>query len=204
MMFRKFTQRARNTVIHAQEEARELGHPAIGTEHILLGLLREGEGVGARALMNLGVDMDNVRQETKKYIGQNQAASEGPDGDLPITPRAKKVFNTAFDEARLQGVNYVGTEHLLLAILREEEGVASQVLLSMGVKLEDLREQVILLLGGEFPGMMNQDPAAPPPGQGPKVRKTKSKTPTLDAYSRELTKDAQDGRLDPVSYTHLT
>lgn len=197
-MFRKFTQRARNTVIHAQEEARELGHPAIGTEHILLGLLREGEGVGAKALMNLGVDMDNVRQETKKYIGQNQAASEGPDGDLPITPRAKKVFNTAFDEARLQGVNYVGTEHLLLAILREEEGVASQVLLSMGVKLEDLREQVILLLGGEFPGMMNQDPAAPPPGQGPKVRKAKSKTPTLDAYSRELTKDAQDGRLDPV------
>ncbi len=201
-MFRKFTQRARNTVIHAQEEARELGHPAIGTEHILLGLLREGEGVGAKALMNLGVDLENLREEIKKYIGQNQSASEGPAGDLPITPRAKKVFNTAFDEARLQGVNYVGTEHLLLAILREEEGVASQVLLAMGVKLEDLREQVILLLGGELPGMMNQEPyqepANTPPVPGTKNRKAKSKTPTLDSFSRDLTKDAQEGRLDPV------
>ncbi len=201
-MFRKFTQRARNTVIHAQEEAREMKHPAIGTEHILLGLLREGEGVGAKALMNLGLDLDNLREEIKRYLGQNQAASEGPDGDLPITPRAKKVFNTAFDEARLQGVNYVGTEHLLLAILREEEGIASQVLLSMGVKLEDLREQVILLLGGEVPGMINQDSYKEPsnitPVQGQKARKAKSKTPTLDNYSRDLTKDAQEGRLDPV------
>lgn len=201
-MFRKFTQRARNTVIHAQEEAREMKHPAIGTEHILLGLLREGEGVGAKALMNLGLDLDNLREEIKRYLGENQTASEGPDGDLPITPRAKKVFNTAFDEARLQGVNYVGTEHLLLSILREEEGIASQVLLSMGVKLEDLREQVILLLGGEVPGMMNQDPVQEtsniPLVQGQKARKAKSKTPTLDNYSRDLTKDAQEGRLDPV------
>lgn len=89
-MFRKFTQRARNTVIHAQEEARELGHPAIGTEHILLGLLREGEGVGAKALMNLGVDLENVREEIKKYIGQNELSQEEPAGDLPITPRVKK------------------------------------------------------------------------------------------------------------------
>lgn len=201
-MFRKFTQRARNTVIHAQEEAREMGHPAIGTEHILLGLLREGEGVGARALINLGVDLENVREEIKKYIGQNQSASEGPAGDLPITPRAKKVFNTAFDEARLQGVNYVGTEHLLLAILREEEGVASQVLLAMGVKLDDLREQVILLLGGEVPGMMNPDSfqeiSNTPPVTTQKGRKGKSKTPVLDNFSRDLTKDAQESRLDPV------
>ena len=201
-MFRKFTQRARNTVIHAQEEARELKHPAIGTEHILLGLLREGEGVGAKALMNLGVDLENLREEIKKYIGQNKDVTEEPAGDLPITPRVKKVFNTAFDEARLQGVNYVGTEHLLLAILREEESVAGQVLLSMGVKLDDLREQVILLLGGEFPGMMNQESSqeanSAPSMQGQKARKAKSKTPTLDGYSRELTKDAQEGRLDPV------
>jgi ATP-dependent Clp protease ATP-binding subunit ClpC len=201
-MFRKFTQRARNTVIHAQEEARELGHPAIGTEHILLGLLREGEGVGAKALMNLGIDLENVREEIKKYIGQNVDAKQEPAGDLPITPRVKKVFNNAFDEARMQGVNYVGTEHLLLAILREEESVAGQVLLSMGVKLDDLREQVILLLGGEFPGMMNQEPGQEPNSpssiQGQKPRKAKSKTPTLDGYSRDLTKDAQDGRLDPV------
>lgn len=201
-MFRKFTQRARNTVIHAQEEARELGHPAIGTEHILLGLLKEGEGVGARALINLGTDLDNMREEVKRFIGQNKAYSEGAAGDLPITPRAKKVFNLAFDEARLQGVNYVGTEHLLLALLREEEGLASQVLLSMGVKLDDLRGQVMLLLGGEASGMMNPDSPIESAnnvfGHNQKGRKARSKTPTLDAYSRDLTKDAGEGRLDPV------
>ena len=201
-MFRKFTQRARNTVIHAQEEARELGHPAIGTEHILLGLLREGEGVGARALINLGIDLSNVREEVKGFIFQDKAVIEGPAGDLPITPRVKKVFNLAFDEARLQGVNYVGTEHLLLALLREEEGLASQVLLSMGVKLDSLREQVMLLLGGEASGMVNSDSPAEPQnnslGHNQKGRKMRSKTPTLDAYSRDLTKDAAEGRLDPV------
>lgn len=201
-MFRKFTQRARNTVIHAQEEARELGHPAIGTEHILLGLLREGEGVGARALINMGIDLANVREEVKGFIGQDKMVIEGPAGDLPITPRVKKVFNLAFDEARLQGVNYVGTEHLLLALLREEEGLASQVLLSMGVKLETLREQVMLLLGGEASGMTNAEipiePSGTSFGHNQKGRKTRSKTPTLDAYSRDLTKDAGEGRLDPV------
>ncbi|MEA4925131.1 MAG: ATP-dependent Clp protease ATP-binding subunit [Syntrophomonadaceae bacterium] len=201
-MFRKFTQRARNTVIHAQEEARELGHPAIGTEHILLGLLREGEGVGARALINLGIDLANVREEVKGFIGQDKTAIEGPAGDLPITPRVKKVFNLAFDEARLQGVNYVGTEHLLLALLREEEGLASQVLLAMGVKLESLREQVMLLLGGEASGMTSGETPAEPSGNSfghnQKGRKARSKTPTLDAYSRDLTKDAGEGRLDPV------
>ncbi|HBQ86863.1 MAG TPA: ATP-dependent Clp protease ATP-binding subunit ClpC, partial [Syntrophomonas sp.] len=146
---RRFTQRARNAVIHAQEEARELRHPAVGTEHILLGLLREGEGVGARALLNLGIDLDKVRNEVRNVIGQNTELIEGAAGDLPITPRAKKVFNLAFDEARLQGVNYVGTEHILLALVREEEGIAGQVLISMGVKLEDIREQVIMLLGGD-------------------------------------------------------
>ncbi len=201
-MFRKFTQRARNTLIHAQEEARELGHPAIGTEHILLGLLREGEGIGARALINLEIDLDNVREEVKRFIGQNKVISEGPSGDLPITPRTKKVFNLAFDEARMQGVNYVGTEHLLLALLREEEGLASQVLLSMGVKLENLRGQVMLLLGGEASGMAPADNPADTGinsfTQNHKSRKVRSKTPTLDAYSRDLTKDAAEGRLDPV------
>jgi len=201
-MFRKFTQRARNTVIHAQEEARELGHPAIGTEHILLGLLREGEGVGARALINLGIDLANVREEVKSFIGQDKTVSEGPAGDLPITPRVKKVFNLAFDEARLQGVNYVGTEHLLLALLREEEGLASQVLLSIGVKLDILREQVMLLLGGEASGMTNSESPMEPPSNSfshnQKGRKSRSKTPTLDGYSRDLTKDAAEGRLDPV------
>lgn len=203
-MFRRFTQRARNAVIHAQEEARQLNHPAIGTEHILLGLLREGEGVGARALLSLGIDLDKVREEITKVIGASKDDVEQPAGDLPITPRAKKVFNLAFDEARLQGVNYVGTEHLLLAVLREEEGVAGQVLISMGLKLDDVREQVIMLLGGEAPSPQsgnqgsfnepNTGTAIPPQGK----RKSKSKTPTLDQFSRDLTQDAVDGRLDPV------
>src|SRR5690554_402655 len=106
-MFRRFTQRARNAVIHAQEEARQLNHPAIGTEHILLGLLKEGEGVGARALLNIGVDLQKVREEITRLIGAGTINAERAAGDLPITPRAKKVFNLAFDEARLQGVNYV-------------------------------------------------------------------------------------------------
>ena len=200
-MFRRFTQRARNAVIHAQEEARQLNHPAIGTEHILLGLLREGEGVGARALLNSGIDLEKVREEINRVIGANGEAMEKPAGDLPVTPRAKKVFNLAFDEARLQGVNYVGTEHLLLAVLREEEGVAGQVLHSMGVKLDQIREQVMLLLGGDISSTYHnqnayQDTASQP---NPQARKrARSKTPTLDSFSRDLTQDASEGRLDPV------
>lgn len=202
-MFRRFTQRARNAVIHAQEEAKQLNHPAIGTEHILLGLLREGEGVGAKALLSLGVDLTKVREEVNKVIGESNAGQEQSAGDLPITPRAKKVFNLAFDEARLQGVNYVGTEHLLLALLREEEGVAGQVLISMGVKLDEVREQVIILLGGETPNSMNNnssynDQSGNAVSQPQAKRKGKSKTPTLDAFSRDLTQDASEGRLDPV------
>lgn len=202
-MFRRFTQRARNAVIHAQEEAKTLNHPAIGTEHILLGLLREGEGIGAKALLSLGIDLDKVRQEVNNMIGQNSAYREEAEGDLPITPRAKKVFNLAFDEARIQGVNYVGTEHLLLALLREEEGVAGQVLISMGVRLDEVREQVMLLLGGEAGfnpsgGQNYQESSSNHPNLTNVKRKGKSKTPTLDAFSRDLTQDALEGRLDPV------
>ncbi|NLG33265.1 MAG: ATP-dependent Clp protease ATP-binding subunit, partial [Syntrophomonadaceae bacterium] len=202
-MFRKFTQRARNAVIHAQEEAKHLNHPAIGTEHLLLGLLKEGEGVGAKALMSLGIDLNKVRDEVNKVIGDSSARPERPAGDLPITPRAKKVFNLAFDEARLQGVNYVGTEHLLLAILREEEGVAGQVLISMGIKLDEVRQQVMLFLGGEAYQNPNPSPYQDsiqshiPTNQQSK-RKPKSKTPTLDNFSHDLTQAAQEGRLDPV------
>ena len=202
-MFRRFTQRARNAVVHAQDEARQLSHPAIGTEHILLGLLREGEGVGARALLNMGVDLEKVREEVNNLIGQKAGTAERSSGDLPITPRAKQVFNLAFDEARLQGVNYVGTEHLLLALVREEEGVAGQVLTGMSIKLDDIREQVMLLLGGESASGYNNngggEPAGnqtPPPTPGRK--KPRSKTPTLDAFSRDLTLDAAEDRLDPV------
>jgi ATP-dependent Clp protease ATP-binding subunit ClpC len=200
-MFRRFTQRARNAVIHAQEEARQLNHPAIGTEHILLGLIKEGEGVGARALLNMGVDLEKVREEITRLIGTDGINAERAAGDLPITPRAKKVFNLAFDEARLQGVNYVGTEHLLLALIREEEGVAGQVLISMGVRLDQVREQVILLLGGEASANFNVNPhqeQAGPMGVTQIKKKTRSKTPTLDAFSRDLTQDAAEERLDPV------
>ncbi len=202
-MFRRFTQRARNAVIHAQEEARQLNHSAIGTEHILLGVLREGEGVGAKALISMGTDLEKVRVEVTKLIGEKTDSNQPAAGDLPITPGAKKVFNLSFEEARLQGVNYVGTEHLLLAILHEEDGVAGQVLLSMGVKLDDLREQVLILLGGDTPiaydnsnlGDNQQDSQ----GQSAQAkRKQRSKTPTLDSFSRDLNKDAGEGRLDPV------
>ncbi|MDD2585175.1 MAG: ATP-dependent Clp protease ATP-binding subunit, partial [Syntrophomonadaceae bacterium] len=202
-MFRRFTQRARNAVIHAQEEARQLNHPAIGTEHILLGLLREGEGVGAKALLSMGTDLEKVREEVTRVIGYNSNAAEKPAGDLPVTPRAKKVFNLAFDEARLQGVNYVGTEHLLLALVREEEGVGGQVLMSMGIRLDEVREQVITLLGGEIPPA----PGGNDPYQEQAInqmlgsqarKKNKSKTPTLDSFSNDLTRDAGEGRLDPV------
>lgn len=201
-MFRKFTQRARNAVVHAQEEARRMNHPAIGTEHILLGLLLEGEGIGARALLNLGLDLEKVRETIILTIGESEAELEGADGDLPITPRGKKVFNLSFDEARLQGVNYVGTEHLLLALIREEEGIAGQVLLAMGVKLEEVREQVIMLLGGEMPGGLpasnHYQEASGQPVPPVNKRKPKSKTPTLDSYSQDLTQDAREARLDPV------
>ncbi|NLO22632.1 MAG: ATP-dependent Clp protease ATP-binding subunit [Syntrophomonadaceae bacterium] len=201
-MFRRFTQRARNAVIHAQEEARQLNHLAIGTEHILLGVLREGEGVGAKALISMGTDLEKVRTEVTKLIGEKGDSSEPAVGDLPITPGAKKVFNLSFEEARLQGVNYVGTEHLLLAILHEEDGVAGQVLLSMGVKLDDLREQILILLGGDTPlaydnhnlGDNGQETGSPSPIK----RKQRSKTPTLDSFSRDLTRDAGESRLDPV------
>ncbi|HZJ84523.1 MAG TPA: ATP-dependent Clp protease ATP-binding subunit [Syntrophomonadaceae bacterium] len=202
-MFRRFTQRARNAVMHAQEEARALNHPTIGTEHLLLGLLKEGEGIGAKALLSLGIDLEKVRIEVTKMIGQNAEHKEEADGDLPITPRAKKVFNLAFDEARLQGVNYVGTEHLLLALIREEEGVAGQVLISMGIRLDEVREQVILLLGGDAGLNPNagagygEHPSVQSMQMGTK-RRGKSKTPTLDSFSRDLTNDAAESRLDPV------
>ncbi|MDR1159668.1 MAG: AAA family ATPase, partial [Syntrophomonadaceae bacterium] len=200
-MFRRFTQRARNAVIYAQEEARQLNHAAIGTEHILMGLLKEGEGIGAKALIQMGLDLNKVREEVTKVIGYNTTAAELSAGDLPITPRTKKIFNLSFDEARLQGVNYVGTEHLLLALLREEEGVAGQVLISMGLRLDEVREHVMDLLGGsegnnnnsnfnDIPGNQGATPAA--------KRKNKSKTPTLDNFSRDLTIDATEGKLDPV------
>jgi ATP-dependent Clp protease ATP-binding subunit ClpA len=144
-MFERFTDRARRVVVLAQEEARMLNHNYIGTEHILLGLIHEGEGVAARALEELGIDLDAVRLQVKEIIGEGQSA---PTGHIPFTPRAKKVLELSLREALNLGHNYIGTEHILLGLVREGEGVAAQVLLKLGADLGPLRQEVLSLLSG--------------------------------------------------------
>jgi len=177
----------------ANQEAQRFNHEYIGTEHILLGLVKEGSGVGATVLKNLDVDIKKLRLEIEKHV------KSGPDmvtmGKLPQTPRAKKVIEYAIEEARALNHNYVGTEHLLLGILRETEGIAAQVLMSMGLKLEDVRQEVLNLLGAG----VEEEPTDLGMKMGPAVgRKTKSKTPALDSFGRDLTQLAANGELDPV------
>jgi ATP-dependent Clp protease ATP-binding subunit ClpA len=143
-MFERFTDRARRVVVLAQEEARMLNHNYIGTEHILLGLIHEGEGVAAKALESLGISLEAVRQQVEEIIGQGQQA---PSGHIPFTPRAKKVLELSLREALQLGHNYIGTEHILLGLIREGEGVAAQVLVTLGADLNRVREQVLQLLG---------------------------------------------------------
>ncbi len=194
-MFNKFTERARKVILLAKQEAKRFNHDYIGTEHILLGLLREGEGVAAAVLQSLGMNLNNIRLEVEKLVqvGPTTVVS----GDLPFTPKAKKVMELAMEEARTLGHNYIGTEHLLLGLIREGEGVASQVFMNMGLDLEKVREEVIKLLGSTTPGAQF-DPSgqsAAPTGGGPS---SKTKTPALDAFGRDLTKLAKEGKLDPV------
>jgi len=144
-MFERFSQRARRVVVLAQEEARLLNHNYIGTEHILLGLIREGEGVAAKALESLGVSLDAVRQQVEKIIGRGQQA---PSGHIPFTPRAKKVLELSLREAKALGHNYIGTEHILLGLIREGSGVAAQVLVKLGADLNRTRQRVVQLLHG--------------------------------------------------------
>jgi ATP-dependent Clp protease ATP-binding subunit ClpC len=144
-MFERFTDRARRVVVLAQEEARMLNHNYIGTEHILLGLIHEGEGVAAKALESLGISLEAVRQQVEEIIGQGQQA---PSGHIPFTPRAKKVLELSLREALQLGHNYIGTEHILLGLIREGEGVAAQVLVKLGADLNRVRQQVIQLLHG--------------------------------------------------------
>ena len=157
-MFERFTDRARRVVVLAQEEARMLSHNYIGTEHILLGLIHEGEGVAAKALESLGISLEAVRQQVEEIIGQGQQA---PSGHIPFTPRAKKVLELSLREALQLGHNYIGTEHILLGLIREGEGVAAQVLVKLGADLNRVRQQVIQLLHG-YPG---KEPAATGAGQ---------------------------------------
>jgi len=190
-MFERFTDRARKVMALANQEAQRFNHEYIGTEHILLGLVKEGSGVGANVLKNLGVDLRKVRLEVEKLV------KSGPEmvtmGKLPQTPRAKRVIEYAIEEARNLNHNYVGTEHLLLGLLREQDGVAAQVLMNLGLKLEDVREEVLNLLGA---GMEPEETSAM---AGPAdVKKGKSKTPALDSFGRDLTDLAREGKLDPV------
>ena len=183
-MFNRFTERARKVIVYAKEEARRFNHDYIGTEHLLLGLVREGEGVAAAVLQKLGLDLETIRIEVEKLV------QPGPQtqvlGDIPFTPRSKKALELSAEEARALGHNYIGTEHLLLGLVKEGEGMAYRVLLNLGLDLGKLRNEVMELLGSGIPGYGTQEPT-----------KT-DKTPAIDAYGRNLNKLAKDGKLDPV------
>lgn len=200
-MYERFTDRARKVMQLANQEAQRFNHEYIGTEHILLGLVKEGSGVAANVLKNLDVDLRKIRIEVEKIV------QTGPDmvtmGKLPQTPRAKKVIEYAMDEARNLNHNYVGTEHLLLGLLREQEGVAAQVLMNLGMKLDDVRDEVLNLLGH---GMESAEPGAEERGGGAATGgaaaaqkgASRSKTPALDSFGRDLTELARQKKLDPV------
>src|SRR5688572_15472375 len=186
-MFERFTDRARRVVVLAQEEARMLNHNYIGTEHILLGLIHEGPGVAAKALESLGISLEAVRSQVEEIIGQGQQA---PSGHIPFTPRAKKVLELSLREALQLGHNYIGTEHILLGLIREGEGVAAQVLVKLGADLNRVRQQVIQLLSG-YQGKETATAGGPAEG-------APSTSLVLDQFGRNLTQQAREGKLDPV------
>ncbi len=201
-MYERFTDRARKVMQLANQEAQRFNHEYIGTEHVLLGLIKEGSGVAANVLKNLDVDLRKIRLEVEKLV------QSGPDmvtmGKLPQTPRAKKVIEYAMEEARNLNHNYVGTEHILLGLLREQEGVAAQVLMNLGLKLEDVREEVLSLLGhgmeseGGERGGMERAGGGGGSGEEKPTKSGKSKTPALDSFGRDLTELARQNKLDPV------
>ncbi|MDQ3106616.1 MAG: AAA family ATPase, partial [Actinomycetota bacterium] len=193
-MFERFTDRARRVLVLAQEEARLLNHNFLGTEHILLGLIHEGEGVAAKALESLGISLEAVREKVEETIGPAGTAASGAP---PFTPRAKKVLELSLREALQLGHNYIGTEHLLLGLIREGEGVAAQVLVSLGADLSRVRQQVIQLLSGYGGGKEGA-----PSGQGPQGAAASGESPSgslvLDQFGRNLTQQAREKKLDPV------
>jgi ATP-dependent Clp protease ATP-binding subunit ClpC len=195
-MFERFTDRARKVMALANQEAQRFNHEYIGTEHILLGLVKEGSGVAANVLKNLDVDIKKLRLEVEKLV------KSGPDmvtmGKLPQTPRAKKVIEYAIEEARSLNHNYVGTEHILLGLLRETEGVAAQVLMNLGLKLENVRQEVLNLLGAGVDNSFSSFGQKMDPQAAAQAAKGKSKTPALDSFGRDLTELATQNELDPV------
>jgi ATP-dependent Clp protease ATP-binding subunit ClpC len=196
-MFERFTDRARRVVVLAQEEARLLNHSYIGTEHILLGLIHEGEGVAAKALESLSISLEAVRAQVEEIIGQGGSS---PSGHIPFTPRAKKVLELSLREALQLGHNYIGTEHILLGLLREGEGVATQVLVKLGADLGKVRQQVIQLLSGyQGPAAKGDAPSGSQPSGGSKEEGgEKGGSQILDQFGRNLTQLARDKKLDPV------
>ncbi|HEX4149994.1 MAG TPA: Clp protease N-terminal domain-containing protein, partial [Pirellulales bacterium] len=195
-MYERFTDRARKVMQLANQEAQRFNHEYIGTEHVLLGLIKEGSGVAANVLKNLDVDLRKIRLEVEKLV------QSGPDmvtmGKLPQTPRAKKVIEYSMEEARNLNHNYVGTEHILLGLLREQEGVAAQVLMNLGLKLEEVREEVLNLLGHGIEGSEGGERNPAGGAASGEAKSTKSKTPALDSFGRDLTELARQGKLDPV------
>jgi ATP-dependent Clp protease ATP-binding subunit ClpC len=194
-MFERFTDRARRVVVLAQEEARMLNHNYIGTEHILLGLIHEGEGVAAKALESLGISLEGVREQVEEIIGQGQTA---PAGHIPFTPRAKKVLELSLREALQLGHNYIGTEHILLGLIREGEGVAAQVLQKLGADLNRVRTQVIQLLSGYAGGEAGAAGTGQKAGVSGGSADDPKGSPVLDQFGRNLTQLAREGKLDPV------
>ncbi len=200
-MYERFTDRARKVMQLANQEAQRFNHEYIGTEHMLLGLVKEGTGVAANVLKNLDVDLRKIRLEVEKLV------QSGPEmitmGKLPQTPRAKKVIEYSMEEARNLNHNFVGTEHILLGLLREQEGVAAQVLMNLGLKLEEVREEVLNLLGnglegGEGSERGGREGVGGATGEAAAAKGSKSKTPALDSFGRDLTELARQGKLDPV------
>jgi ATP-dependent Clp protease ATP-binding subunit ClpC len=181
-MFERFTEKAIKVIMLAQEEARRLGHNFVGTEQILLGLIGEGTGVAAKVLKSMGVNLKDARIEVEKIIGRGSGFVAV---EIPFTPRAKRVLELSLEEARQLGHNYIGTEHLLLGLIREGEGVAARVLENLGVDLSKVRTQVIRMLG-------ENTEVTPGATQG------RTKTPTLDEFGSNLTQMAAEGKLDPV------
>jgi ATP-dependent Clp protease ATP-binding subunit ClpC len=194
-MFDRFTDRAKKVMNLARQEAQRFNHEYLGTEHILLGLVQEGSGVAANVLKNMGIDLSKIRTEVEKIV------KTGPSmvtmGQLPFTPRAKKVLELSMEEAGNLGHNYIGTEHLLLGLIKENEGIAAQVLINLGVKLEDVREEVLDFLGADTADEEEEEPAMAE-GGNPTTANSKSKTPALDSFGRDLTELAREGKLDVV------
>ncbi|MDF1729207.1 MAG: Clp protease N-terminal domain-containing protein, partial [Sulfitobacter sp.] len=192
-MFDRFTDRAKKVMNFARQEAQRFNHEYLGTEHILLGLIKEGDGVAAHVLKNMGIDMTKIRMEIEKIV------KTGPSmvtmGQLPFTQMAKKVLELSMEEASSLSHNYIGTEHLLLGLIKENEGIAAQVLQNLGVKLEDVREEVLDFLGADS---IEDTEEASISEEGSTASAGKSKTPALDSFGRDLTELAKEDKLDAV------